>query len=67
MSEGPRPLPLHLPPLDGHTAAWLLDLCGQLQVVLWRRYGDEIEAHWRATEPDQLIDGRLQPPSPRRH
>ena len=52
---------LRLPPLDGATAAWLLDLCGQLQRAIWLAYGDEVEAHWMATEPDQLIYGRLQP------
>lgn len=55
-----RPIVLRLPPLDGPSAAWLLDLCGQLQATLWRQYGDEIEAHWRATEPGQPIHGRLQ-------
>lgn len=54
---------LRLPPLDGATAAWILDLCGHLQKAIWRAYGDEIEAHWTATEPDQLIYGRL-PSSP---
>jgi hypothetical protein len=57
---------LWLPPLDGATAAWLLDFCGQLQQVVWRAYGDEIEAHWEATEPEQLIYGRLQPPLTRK-
>lgn len=55
-----RPIVLRLPPLDGPTAAWLLDLCGQLQAALWQDYGDVIEAHWRATEPGQPIYGRLQ-------
>ncbi len=64
MSEARRPpLTLNLPPLDGATAAWLLDLCGQLQFTLWRRYGAEIEAHWTTTEPDQPIYGHLQPAS----
>jgi hypothetical protein len=54
-------LALQLPPLDGATAAWLLDLCGQIQTALWREYGDQIEAHWTATEPDQSIFGRLRP------
>jgi hypothetical protein len=58
-----RWLNLKLPPLDGPTAAWLLDLCGQLQAALWRDYGDAIEAHWSATEPDQPIYGHLQPRS----
>lgn len=68
MSQPPRrALTLRLPPLDGATAAWLLDLCGQLQAMLWREYGDQIEAHWTATEPDQSICGRLTPNSrPRR-
>jgi hypothetical protein len=54
---------LRLPPLDGATAAWILDLCGNLQTAIWRAYGDEVEAHWTATEPDQPIYGRL-PSSP---
>ena len=56
---------LRLPPLDGATAAWILDLCGQLQTALWRAYGDEIEAHWIATEPGQPIYGRLPSRAPR--
>ena len=39
-----RRIEISLPHLDGATAATLLDLCGQLQVVLWRVCGDEIEA-----------------------
>jgi hypothetical protein len=54
------PLVLSLPPLDGASAAWLLDLCGRLQEALWRQYGAQIEAHWAATEPDQPIYGPLQ-------
>jgi hypothetical protein len=54
-----RRLALQLPPLDGATAAWLLDLCGHLQTALWREYGDQIEAHWTTTAPDQPIFGRL--------
>jgi hypothetical protein len=50
-----RRIQLSLPHLDGATAATLLDLCGQLQVVLWRVYGDEIEAYWTATDPEQPI------------
>ncbi len=65
MIERP-PLTLNLPPLDGPTAAWLLDLCGQLQVALWQEYGDEVEAHWTATEPNQLLYGPLQPASRKR-
>ena len=54
-----RDLVLRLPPLDPPTAAWLLDFCGHLQQAIWRAYGDEIEAHWAATEPDQPIHGHL--------
>jgi hypothetical protein len=54
-----------LPPLNGATAAWILDLCGHLQRAIWLAYGDQIEAHWRATEPHQKIYGSLQP-EPRR-
>jgi len=53
-----------LPPLDIATVAWLLDFCGQLQEVLWRTRGAELEAHWTATEPGQLLCGPL--PKPRR-
>ena len=56
-------LVLRLPPLDGATAAGILDLCGQLQTAIWRAYGDEIEAHWTATEPGQPLYGRW-PSSP---
>jgi hypothetical protein len=59
-------LKLSLPPLDGATAAWLLDLCGLLQQAIWRTYGDQIETHWKATEPDQPIYGPLQPPPARK-
>lgn len=52
-------LELSLPPLDGATAAWLVDLCGQFQNALWQAYGDEIEAHWTTTEPEQPIYGDL--------
>jgi len=63
VSATPRPwLNLRLPPLDGATAAWLIDLCGHLQTALWREYGEAIEAYWSATEPDQPIYGPLQPP-----
>jgi hypothetical protein len=59
-SKEPR-LVLRLPPLDAPTAAWLIDLCGQLQTEIWRQYGDELEAYWTATEPDQPIYGPLEP------
>jgi hypothetical protein len=49
--------------LDGATAAALLDLCGQLSHALLREWGDEIEAHWTDTDPDQLIYGPLLPPT----
>lgn len=65
-ANGRRDLVLRLPPLDAATAASLLDLCGLLQQAIWRAYGDEIEAHWQATEPDQPIYGRLQPHLPRK-
>jgi hypothetical protein len=64
-NDGPR-IVLRLPPLDGPTAAWILDLCGQLQSVLLQTYGDEIEAHWTATEADQPIYGRLQQTPPKK-
>jgi len=56
-----RGMRLWLPPLDPATAAWILDLCGHLHRAIWLAYGDEIEAHWKATEPDQLIYGPLRP------
>ena len=56
-----RDLILRLGPLDAATAAWMLDLCGHLQQAIWSTYGEEIEAHWAATEPDQLIYGHLPP------
>ena len=52
--------------LDGATAAALLDLCGHLSHALLSQWGDEIEAHWTATEPDQLIYGPLLPPTRKR-
>ncbi len=58
-----RRIVLSLPDLDGPTAANLLDVCAQLQVILWKVYGDVIEAHWTATEPDQPLYG---PPPGRR-
>lgn len=58
---------LPLPPLNGATAAWIIDLCGHLQTAIWLAYGDEIESHWAATDPSQPIYGRLQPtPTPPR-
>lgn len=57
-TDDPPPLVIRLPALDGATAAALLDLCGHLSQALWITYGDEIEAHWLATEPDQLIYDR---------
>jgi hypothetical protein len=55
-----------LPPIDVAIAAWLLDLCGQLQDVIWRTYGAELEAHWTATDPPQPIYGPLTEPRRRR-
>lgn len=63
-STDPWDLVLRLGSLDAATAAWLLDFCGHLQQAIWRAYGDEIEAHWASTEPDQLIYGRLSPTPP---
>jgi hypothetical protein len=57
---------LRLPPLDGATAAWILDLCGQRHTALWRAYGDEIEAHWTATEPVHPIYGGLPSSAPKK-
>ena len=59
-----RDFVLRLAPLDAATAAWLLDFCGHLQQEIWRAYGDQIEAHWAATDPEQPTCGRLQRPSP---
>ena len=59
-AQEPR-LVLYLPPLDAPTAAWLIDLCGYLQTAIWQKYGDELEAYWTATEPNQPIYGPLQP------
>jgi hypothetical protein len=55
-------LVLNLPPLDPPTAAWLIDLCGHLQTAIFQKYGDELEAYWTATEPNQPIYGPLEPP-----
>ena len=60
-----RPLLTLRLPLDGPTAAALLDLCCQMQAALWRAYGTDIEDHWTATEPSQLIYGPLRPPPKR--
>jgi hypothetical protein len=65
-AKSPQRLTLSLPALDGATAAWILDLCGQLQTAIWRAYGAEIEAHWTATEPGQPIYGRLARPARRK-
>lgn len=54
---------LPLPPLDGEAAAWLLDVCCLLERAIWLKYGEQIEAHWHTTDPDQPIYGP--PPSPR--
>lgn len=64
-ADNRRALTLRLP-LNGATAALLIDLCGQLQEALWRAWGAEIENHWLATEPDQPIYGPLQPPPSKR-
>ncbi len=62
-----RDLVLRLGPLDAATAACILDLCGHLKQAIWRTYGDEIEAYWAATKPEQPIYGRLSPtPSSKR-
>jgi hypothetical protein len=62
--DDPPEITLRLP-LDGATAAVLIDLCGQLEEALLRQWGDEIEAHWLATDPGQPIYGPLRPPSRR--
>ena len=61
-ADHPPEITLRLP-LDGATAAVLLDLCGQIEEALLREWGDEIEAHWLATKPGQPIYGPLRPPS----
>lgn len=67
MNSGPRrPLTIPLPSLDGPTAAWLVEVCGHLQHALWLAYGDQIEAHWTATQPGQPIYGPLQSRTPRK-
>lgn len=59
---------LPLPPLNGATAAWVIELCGHLQEAIWLTYGAQIEAHWTATDPGQPIYGRLKstPTPPRK-
>jgi hypothetical protein len=59
-----RDFVLRLGPLDARTAASILDFCGHLQQAIWHAYGDEIEAHWAASEPDQPIYGPLSPTPP---
>ena len=59
-----RDFVLRLGPLDAATAAWVLDFCGHLQQAIWRTYGDQIEAHWATSDPQQPIYGPLAPPSP---
>lgn len=59
-------LALPLPPLNGATAAWLYDLCGQMQSALLRVHGEAMEAHWTATVPDQPIYGPLHPAPPKK-
>ena len=56
-----RDVVLRLGPLDAATAAWVLDFCAHLQQAIWRAYGEEIEAHWAATDPEQPIYGPLAP------
>lgn len=65
MSNHP-PVRLELPPLDVATVAWLVDVCGRLAHALLRRYGDELEAYWAVTEPEQPITGPLRSPRPPR-
>ena len=60
-SDG-RDFVLRLRPPTPATAAWMIDFCGHLQQELWRAYGDQIEAYWMATDPQQPIYGRLQSP-----
>jgi hypothetical protein len=57
---------LRLPPLEPATAAWLIALCGHLQNAIWQTYGDELEAYWTATQPQQQIYGPLQPARPQK-
>ena len=53
---------LNLPALEPATAAWLLDLSGQLQHAILQAYGDQLEAYWTATSPEQRIEGPLVAP-----
>jgi hypothetical protein len=46
-------LVLRPPPLDGATAAWIFDLCGQLQSALLDVHGDEMDAYWTSAESGQ--------------
>jgi hypothetical protein len=67
VKRGPRPLvTLNLPPLEPATASWLFDLCGQLQHEILQKYGDELEAYWTATAPDQRLFMRIGEASGRR-
>lgn len=67
MSESRRPpMTVNLSPLDGPTAAWLLELRGQLQVALWQENGEEVKVLSTATEPDRLLYEPLQPASRKR-
>jgi hypothetical protein len=66
VKRGPRIVTLNLPPLEPATASWLFDLCGQLQHEILQKYGDELEAYWTDTAPDQRIYGRLDEANPRR-
>ena len=60
--DKPLSITMSLPPPDIATVAWLLDFCGQLQEVLLRTRGAELEAYWTATEPGQLLYGPLTKP-----
>lgn len=66
MKPSPPRLELQLPPLDIATVAWLFDVCGQLSHALLQDYGDELEAYWTATGPDQPSVAPLAPPPARR-
>jgi len=61
-----KSLVVQLESLDAATAAWLVDFCGHLQHAIWQAYGDEIEAYWTATEPEQPVTGPLSPITPRK-
>lgn len=62
---GPGEIMLRLPPLDALTAAALLDLCSRLQAALWRAHGDEVEAYWMASDPEQPVSEHISSDSPR--